>query len=193
MPGIDYLESNRKIAHIIVGVILAALVYAGWLSWWIVLIALIIGIIISMIFMHYDIPVIGWFLRVFERPHFIKRFPARGVIYLFIGLLVVTALFDKNIAAAAVLIWAFGDSVSALIGRYGNIKHPLNNERLIEGTLAGIVVATLASSLLVGLGKAFVASLITLSLESLELKFLKDTLDDNLMVPVIAALILYLI
>jgi len=152
---------------------------------------LIIGVLISIIYMYVDIPVIHWFLTRFERSHHIKKFPGRGVLFIFLSLTILMIFFQKNIVIASILIWAFGDSVSALVGKhYGTRKHPLNSKRVIEGTIAGIVAAAIAASFFVSIPAAIVASVVAMTIESLELTVFGRQLDDNFLVPIIAALVL---
>jgi len=155
---------------------------------------LIIGVIISLLYKSWDIPIIHWLLQTFERPDHIKTFPARGILFIFFSTLILMAFFEKNIVMASLMIWTIGDSISALIGKhYGKFKHPFNDVRLVEGTIAGIIAATLASSIFIVFYKALIASIIAMTLESLELRLFKYPIDDNILVPIISALVLLLL
>ena len=191
--NIDWHEINRKIFHILFGIIIALLVYYDAISAWGVLLFIGFGIIISIVSTFYDIPVITYFLNRFEREHLRKKFPGKGVIYFFLGLLFMMLTFEKSIVMAAIMIWIFGDSVSAIIGKnFGKIVHPLNYARLIEGTIAGIIAASLAASLFVYWPYAIIGATITLGIESIEWKLYRETFDDNFFVPVIGAAAIYL-
>lgn len=191
---IDWFEVKRKTAHIFVGVILAFLIYYNIITWWILLIALLAGISISLVSKKNRIILFDWMLNKFERSEYLDTFPGRGVIFLFLGLTIIMVLFNKQIVFASLMIWAFGDSISALVGKhYGRYKHPLNDARLIEGTIAGILFATIAASFFVPVINAFIASFIAIFVESIELKFIKKPIDDNFLVPVISAVMLWIL
>ncbi|MGV8140967.1 MAG: diacylglycerol/polyprenol kinase family protein [Candidatus Woesearchaeota archaeon] len=190
---IDWHEIRRKTFHIIGGLILALLVYFEILQSWMVLLIIGLGLILSMIYSIYDIPVIDYFLQRYERVHLRKKFPGKGVIYIFIALFIMMLIFERDIVIAGLMIWTFGDSMSALVGKhYGKIRHPLNNERLIEGTIAGMIAGGVAASFFVYWPYALISSTISMSIESLEWKLYKETFDDNLFVPLIGSTIIYI-
>ena len=192
--GIDWFEIRRKIFHILLGISLVFLISYSLINWFIVLLIFLLGIVVSISSKYVDLPFIDPLLKIFDRPEHKKFLPGKSVILLFLAILILMIFFDTKIICASILIWAFGDSFSAIVGKhYGRIRHPLNNDRLIEGTLAGIFMATIVSMYYVGLFAAFIASLVSMSIESLELKFLKHPLDDNFLVPIIAAIVLVLI
>jgi dolichol kinase len=191
---IDLFEISRKLFHILLGVILALGVYLDILRVWMVLIILLIGVIISMLYKLFDIPVIHSFLRHFEREHLRKTFPGRGVIYLFIGLLLLMLIFDKSIVLASLMIWTFGDSISAIVGKhYGRIRNPLNTVRWIEATIIAIIISGIAASFFVAWYYALIAAIIAMIIESIDLQLYHESLDDNFLVPVIAACVLYIL
>lgn len=190
----DWFEIRRKIFHIIVGILIVAAVYYDILTFGLVLFLLLLSLVLSYIYRTVDIPLIDYFLKRFERTEHIKKFPAKGVIFLLIGLLVLVSFFNKNIIMASVFIWAFGDSFSAVIGKsYGSRKLPLNSLKSIEGLIAGIIAATLASSLFVNWVYALVSSCIAIFVESLDIRFFDYIVDDNFLVPVAAGIILSLL
>jgi dolichol kinase len=188
-----YTEIYRKIFHILAGLCLVLLIYYDLAKAWEILLLLGVGIIISVISMYTDLPLIRYFLDAFEREHLRKTFPGKGVIYMLIGMLFLMITFEKNIVLAAMMIWTFGDSMSAIVGKtLGKVKHPWNDLRLIEGTLAGIIAATIAASAFVDWRYALAGSFVTLAIESMEWKLYKDTFDDNFFVPVIGAAVIFL-
>jgi len=189
---VDWLEIKRKTFHIIGGIILALLIYYDILKAWMVLLMAGAGIIISMTYALADIPLIHFFLKKFEREHLRKKFPGKGVIYLFLAILFMMLMFEKNIVVAGILIWAFGDGISALVGKhYGTIRHPLNTTRMIEGTLAGMIAASIAASFFVYWPFAIIASTIAMIVESIEWELYKQPFDDNFFVPVVGAFVIY--
>jgi dolichol kinase len=192
----DYaLEFRRKTFHVLLGIILVLSISYDIIQFRMCLVILITGLIISFASRNYDVPIINWFLEHFDRVEH-KSFPGRGVITIFFSLTVLMLLRDSgiistNIVLASIMIWTFGDSLSAIIGKtYGKIKHPLNNSRFIEGTASGIVGGALGAFIFVPIMPAIVASFIAILFESLELRLLKRPIDDNILVPLISALIL---
>lgn len=197
MPG-DSLELKRKVIHLLLGIIVVLLIYFNILKFWMAFVLLILGFIISLISVNHPIPIIKWFLEQFDRPQH-KRFPARGVITIIFSITLLLLLYEnlvlnKNIVLASLMIWTFGDSVTAIIGRqYGKVRHPLNDSRFIEGTVSGIIAGMLAAYIFVPLLAAFIASFIAISIESIELRLLKNPIDDNILVPLISAVVLYIV
>ncbi|MGV8151238.1 MAG: hypothetical protein ACP5NV_05930 [Candidatus Woesearchaeota archaeon] len=188
-------EFQRKTLHIVLGLILVTLIYYNFLQSWIMLIILILGILISYLSIKRNIPIIEWFLLKFDRKEH-KTFPGRGVVSIIFAstillMLKESMLLDKNIVLASLMIWTFGDSLSAIIGTsYNGRKHPLNNKRFIEGTLAGMIGGALAAWLFVPAIVAAITSIIAIGLESLEFKILKHPIDDNILVPLISAIVM---
>ena len=184
-PGSQWPEFKRKLFHILLGILIVMLVQLDILKLWMV---------ILLISIYIDIPIISWFLKHFERPKHIKTFPGKGVLFIIAALLVLMIFFPKNIISASIMIWTFGDSISWLIGRnFGKIRHPLNDARLVEGTIAGIIISTIAASMFVNILFALIASIAALGIESLEIKFFRGSIDDNLLVPLISAIVLFLL
>lgn len=182
------MEIKRQLFHIFFGLILVILLYFQIINTNFLFLLLILGLIISILSSHYKIPVINWFLKNFDRENvFIK---GQGPLTFIFGSLLVLLLFEKNIALASILILTFGDSFTHL-GYFGKLKNPLNKNKSLEGTIVGILAATLAASIFVSLLQSFLASLIAMTIESLDL--FKNKLDDNLILPLIAAFIIYLI
>ncbi len=194
LKKIDWHEINRKIFHILGGLILAAGIYFDIIKLWMIITTVLFGIILSIIYTKYNIPIIDYFLNTFEREHLKKKFPGKGVIYLFLAVIFMMLLFEKNIVIAGIMIWAFGDSMSAIVGKhYGNIKHPLNTTRVLEGTLAGIIAASITASFFVYWPYAIIGATIAMIIESLEWELYTKIFDDNLFVPLIGSTVIYLL
>ncbi|MGV8171951.1 MAG: diacylglycerol/polyprenol kinase family protein [Candidatus Woesearchaeota archaeon] len=194
MNKIDWHEVNRKLFHIIWGIIFSIIIYYDILKVWMVILALGAGIIISMLYIVYELPITHFFMKQFEREHLRKKFPGKGVIYLFVALVIMMLTFEKDIVLAGMMIWTFGDSMSALVGKhYGRIRHPLNDERLIEGTIAGIICGAIAASIFVNWQFAIIGSTISMAIESLDWKLYKEPFDDNLFVPLVGSFVIWLL
>ena len=105
-------------------------------------------------------------------------------------------LFDRDIALASIMILALGDSISHLVGeKYGRIKNIFNwkGTKLLEGTLAGTFAGFLGAAQFVSWQTAFVASFAAMVAEVIKIDFNDNTLDDNLVVPLIAGTVMFLI
>lgn len=185
------LEFKRQLFHVLFGLVLVVLLWYGILTAHILLGLAVIGIILSFFAKHKHIPGIHWFLQHCERAEDMKTFPGRGVIHYVLGCLLVLVFFEKNTAFASMMILALGDSVSHLVGRYyGKIKHPLNDKKLVEGWLAGILAGFAGALFFVDAGKAFFAAFIAMTAETIEWRVDRRVLDDNLFIPVIAAVVM---
>ena len=100
-------------------------------------------------------------------------------------------LFSLVIAEATILILAIGDSVTNIAGRhFGRTKYWFNPKKSLEGTVAGIIFSTVATSLLVGFGPALLASTVGMLVEALPLTIGRHDLDDNFVIPIISGLVL---
>ena len=90
------------------------------------------------------VPIISGIVDKTERDGVIDEFPGKGAITFFIGSLLALLFFGSNInvASAAIIILALGDSFSTLVGRrFGRHKIFYSSEKSIEGTIGGFVPA----------------------------------------------------
>lgn len=102
-------------------------------------------------------------------------------------------LFDKDIALAAIMILALGDSISHIVGeRFGHIRNIFNgnSKKLFEGTLAGTAAGTLGALLFVPFPEALVGSFAAMIAEVIEIDLNSKPLDDNLIVPLVAGTVI---
>lgn len=187
----DKFEFRRQIAHLFIGMTIVFLLKLKLLSSGLLFVILIIGGLISFISRKYKIPIIYEILLFFERPEDLKTFPGKGSLFLIMGSWLTTIFFKEDIALAAIMIVAIGDSVATIIGKFfGKIKNPLNSQKHLEGTVLAIVFSTLGAFYFVNFKAAFAASLITLVIESIYPSRLSKIIDDNLIIPIIAGLII---
>ncbi len=190
-------EVGRQIIHAGVGILLAAMYYFNILSSLAVFLGIIIGILISFICKRIDnIPVFSWFLKHYERDEEKKNFPGKGLIFYFVGILLVMQLFDKDIAIAAILILALGDSVSHLYGaKFGKLRNLFNGDgkKLLEGTLAGTIAGALGAMLFIPIPEAVLGSFVAMMVEVVKIDLNDKTLDDNIIVPLVAGTVIFLI
>jgi dolichol kinase len=186
------LELKRQAFHLIAGLAAAFAIAYGILEWKWFAILFIAGIILSLASTKAKLPVISWFLDNFERKD--AAFPGKGALFMVLSAAIVAAFFDKSAAAASIAILAAGDSVSHVSGKMlGKTKHPFNKNKLIEGTLAGFLAASAAALIFVPLQYAVMASAIAMLIEGFEIKLGKTLVDDNLIIPIAAAITIYVL
>lgn len=104
-------------------------------------------------------------------------------------------IFDKSIAMASIIICALGDSLSHLVGKWvGRVKHPFSNTKFIEGHIVGAIIGALGAMLFVSPLTALVAASIAMFVEGIDIEFrMSWILDDNLVVPLTAGIVMFLI
>jgi len=188
-------ENQRQVFHILLGIAFIVLIYFDVLTAFRIFVLLIFGIIISLLSKKYKISIVWQLLRKFERPSVMKKFPGKGTIFFFVGVLLVLRLFEKDIALASIIILTFGDSVSHIIGmKFGRIKHPFNGngKKKLEGTVAGTIVAFLGALIFVHPLLAFLGALTGMGAEALQLQLNNNEVDDNIIVPLVAGTVMLL-
>ena len=192
MP-ISALEIRRNIFHLVLGVSLFFFVQNSsqeFASQAIGVTALC-GLLVSLLSLNYRIPFISWFLDKFDRPADKNRFPGKGAFYFFVGSFIVVSFFSKDVASASIIILAVGDSVGHVVGAsIGRISHPFHAEKKLEGTIAALIASVACVSWLVGFLPALLASAAAMLVEMVD--FEKFQVNDNILVPLIAALVLSL-
>lgn len=122
------------------------------------------------------------------------RFKPSGAVYVLIAAFLTTFFFTPAIAATAMAMMLVGDAAAALVGRrYGRIV--LIDGKSFEGALAFFVAALVAAAVV----SAFVpvpasfpraAAVAALAAALAELAARRLRIDDNLSVPLVAALAL---
>lgn len=177
------LELRRKLFHSCFGLFLMLILFYSGRKNLIIFLSLLIlcgSIIIIWRLQGNQILIIEWFEKTFERKN--VKFPGYGAFWFVLGtLLLALSISNANEIAAGILILALGDSAATIFG-IGSI-HPLpyNKCKTIEGSVA-FFIFSLPSCLLMGwmgLPLALLASIV----ESLPVSF-----DDNLLIPIAAAL-----
>ena len=191
--GLSNLELKRKSVHIFAGVFAALFYYFGLINWMHVLVIIIIGFLLSNYLKKHKVPFLDWFLERMDRKEDRIKFPGKGAIFLMIGIFLSIIIFPKNIAVASIMILALGDGVSALLGQFGKYPHPFNRFKFIEGTIAGIISGTIGAAIFVPFWQGLIASIFAMTFEAMDIVLLKDKIDDNLIVPVVAGAVLVII
>ncbi len=189
-------EFYRQIVHLMVGIGTAILIYYEVLSSLALLLLIIVGVLASFISKRTNLPGFSFFLHHLEREEQRKTFPGRGLIFYFVGVLLVIELFPRDIALASIMVLAFGDSISHIVGeRFGQLKNIFNgkSKKLLEGTLAGAIVGFLGAAIFVPFSQAFLGSFAAMIAEVIEIDFNQQPLDDNMVVPLVAGTVMYLV
>jgi dolichol kinase len=187
---INKSEINRKLIHILYGLLLSILLFLRIIDVYILFLITFIFVILSVLIKKgVKLPFRKKIYSV--QRSYEKKFPFKGVIFYSLGCFISVLVFDLRIAIASILILAFGDGVSTLIGPFGKLKHPFNNFKFLEGIFAGFIVAVIASSFVVPFKFAVLASFGAMVIEGLEFKINGFKIDDNLLIPLTAGLILH--
>jgi dolichol kinase len=189
--GTFSLELVRKIVHILVGV----LIVLGFNSHLLDLPLLFLILMLFAATVLYNLKAeIELLTNILSINRADATVPGLDILFYFIGCFIVLWLFPLQIASAAILILAFGDAIAHLISRsFGGTQTVLTKTTYLEGTIAGIVAGTLAAWLYVPLLPAFLASAASMLVEAGELNIENHHIDDNLVVPIVAALLLALL
>lgn len=184
-------EYKRQLFHAIFGVGIVILLIYKILTPFILFLALLVGIALSLICMKYRVPVIRWFLEQFERE---GTHPGKGAICFLIGVLLAVKLFPEDVAYASIMILALGDSTAHFFGeKFGKIKHPLSKEKLLEGSLLGTLLGFLGAVIFVPPLQAVIAATIAMIAEAMEIEFNNQLIDDNISIPLVAGVTILLI
>jgi len=188
------LEFRRQIAHLVTGISIVFLLKMKVLNAFLLILILIVGGLLSFISRKYKIPFIYEVLQFFERPEEIKRFPGKGSFFLVLGCLLCILAYSENIAYAAITIMAVGDSMASVYGIYLGIhKNPFNPKKHIDATIFAILLTTLGAFTFVDFHQALMGASGAMLIEAMIREKINRIIDDNLIVPVMAGLIISLV
>ena len=186
------LEIRRQTFHICYGISIVILLYFEFINSYVLLAMFLVGLMLSfMARKKEDLPLISAFLKKFGRKEELATLPGKGMIFYTLGSFIAVAFFPKNIALASIMILALGDATSRLVGPYGYLKHPFHSDKFIEGIIAGAIAAFLGALFFVPLSQALFASVISMFIESLDIKVRGFKIDDNLMIPIASAVVMH--
>ncbi len=187
-------EMRRKIFHIVFGIVLAAFVYLDYLDAMSLGILLAVGIALSFIEKKQKLPFLSPMLDIFERSADRKSFPAKGMLLFLGGVFLAVFLFPKDIALASIMVLTLGDAAAHIFGiHFGNVRSPLAEHRFIEGAFAGIIAGFFGALFFVPPLHALVAATAAMLVEAIEFNIPKLSVDDNILVPVVAGASLLLL
>jgi dolichol kinase len=172
----------RKTIHIIGGIIVIFLGNYSIYSWGLPATLKLAGLLllITMIgeFVRVDWNLMPWTDRIAkekEKHHF------SAVTYFFAVSIILLALFETNVAFAAISIAIVGDGFAACIGmKWGRKSVPWNTHKSWKGMYAYIIAAVIASSFFVPLSVGIPLAIIAGLTESM-----CEHIDDNFLIPLL--------
>lgn len=189
------IELKRQLFHAIAGIVAVILLNYNILNLEILGMIIILGFIISIVSRKFRIPLISWFLKHMEREENLKRFPGKGALFYVMGIFFAVLLFRQETAYASILIMSLGDSTATYIGKRfnGRIRHPFSSRKYLEAALIGGFAGFLGAMLFINPGIALISSIAAMVFEGIDVKLGFTQVDDNLIIPVVAGLIITLL
>lgn len=182
-PSCTMNESLRQVVHLVFGLGIAGFILAFDRDIAISVLALVlfVGFILSdAISRGYTIPVVSTIIGGLERR---DAAPGKGALFFALGALFSLVFFEKEVAFVGLVVLSLLDSITTIAGvRFGKTR--IYNHKSLEGTLAGIAVTTAALALIVPPLAALATAAVT------GLAELLSPVDDNLVIPVVACLVL---
>ncbi|MFO7872267.1 MAG: hypothetical protein R6U26_01330 [Candidatus Undinarchaeales archaeon] len=180
-------ELRRQLFHF-GGLVFVVMSY--FIPYYLFLYILIAGIFISFIFLplkrFLGIKVLDDWLRKEERDNLFLK----GIVFFLIGItsvLIFTRSFE--IFRVAVLVLVLGDASSTIVGKvFGTKKLPYNGNKTAEGTFAFFIFAFIGAFTQLPYFMAIITALFGAFVESLPLK-----IDDNLTIPILVGVLLWLL
>ncbi len=195
-PHEELLEIRRKSIHLLFGVVLAGCIWLRLIDALLLMSAslFLLGFFLLIREFHCKVPWLYSILRLFEREKYIRAFPGKSAICFLFACALSALLFPRDIAVASILILAFGDALSNLIGHhFGKTLTPLHPIKKIEGPLAASLISAIAASFFVPFWPALAASVGAMIMEIPEWKIFGIHIDDNIIIPMTSGLILLLL
>lgn len=194
--GTMRLELIRKAVHVLVGVLIALGISSGVLSvWTLAFLTAMLGIIV-LVNARYEQELLT---RVLSINRADAAIPGLDLLAYFVGCLIVVAVIGASdapmgIALAAILILAIGDPLAHLFGTsFGGRVAAVTPMSYRIGFIAGTIGGALAAWIHVGFLPALVASFIAMFVEAGELRIANHHIDDNLTIPLVSALVLWIL
>jgi len=180
------LELRRQLLHMGFGIVLITLLYFGILNIYLMIGGLTLALILSRLCTMTQIPIASWVMDRFERKEFRHKFPGKGPIFFMMGSIVVLYFFPLHIALAAMVILSVGDAVSHIAGKLLS-RRSYKYLKSVEGTAVAIVASFFGVLIFVNFAAALVGVSVSLLFEDLKLG-----IEDNLFLPIVAAIIMSL-
>ena len=183
-------EIRRKIVHMLLGFVFVLLVYYDLFEGIHFVLLFFIGLVLSWLCKQRVVFFFSRALTIFERAEEINRFPGKGAITFVAGCGLAVLLFSKRAALTAIIVLAFADAASLIIGKFfGRLVHPLNPHKHIEGLIAGFIFGVPAALVFLPTFRAFIVAAFAAVIETMNLRIGSLRIDDNLSVPLATGLI----
>ena len=184
---ISPLELRRQALHLCFGIFLVSMLYFHMFNIYSLIAIFLGGCILSFLCKRYRVPLASWVMDKFERPENRYVFPGKGPIFFMLGSMIVVYFFPLKIALASIMILTLGDAVSHVFGKLLS-RRTYKHLKSVEGTVAGIAFSFFGALLFVNVFAALFGSLLSMGLETIKM----EGIDDNLLIPIVAALIMSL-
>jgi len=184
-------KAIRRIIHVFTGISIILLIVYNILNTRLLFYFLLVSIILSLLSIKIKIPVIHKLVLMYKKEK--EMPPGRGFLFFILGSLLVLKLFPQDIALASIAILTFADPASHLFGSLLGKFKIIDNNKHVEGTILGILIGTLSALFFVNFIEAFLACSIAMLAEYLEFRVANNTIDDNLIIPLIAGTVIYLL
>jgi dolichol kinase len=185
-------EVIRQCVHFIYGILIIILTSKDTIDDKILYILGILGLVVAAWYRQKKIPVLKNILKILGRERENRIFPLKGLIFFTFGSALTLTLYERDIALASIMILTVGDSVSRLTGPRGKLKLFYNRGKNLEGSLGGALVAILGSQFFVPWPEAILGSAVAMLAEGLEVSIREYEIDDNLYIPPLAGLVIWL-
>lgn len=193
-PRIKFSEVKRQLFHLSYGcfIVFATLFFSRFIVGGFLTLLLFVGGILTLIHKKNRIGFIDLVLQHVERPRDMDVFPAKGAFFYTFGAAMTLLIFPENIALASILILAIGDSVSHLAGRMIRKRRQNPNvKKLVEGTIVGVLLSSVATAFFVDPLFGFISATVAMVIEFLERVLAR--VDDNFYIPLISAIVLFVL
>ena len=180
-------EKKRQLIHILLGgiYVIIAFFLPKELSFISFLVIFATGSFISYTHAHLTpVPFVKDIIEKVERKKE-THIPGRAALSFTLGVILSTILFysfDKLILVGAILALTFGDGFSTIIGKtFG--KRKTTDGKTIEGTIGGIIAATIALSLFFNFEIALATAIFAMLAEYIPI-------NDNYTIPIVTGIVL---
>ncbi len=182
-----YKELRRKTLHLIIGILLTIFLYKYYPKSIIISTTiLIVGITTSILVYYEKIRFLDRILYYFERE---EKIPGRGVITLFIGILLPYIFLEKNIALIAGLAVSIVDSTATITGIFLEKKR---EKSFIASIIGGFLLLVILTSFYaqIRIELTIIGSITASITEYYSKKY--DFIDDNITIGIITGLTVWL-
>lgn len=180
------IEFRRQFVHVVLGLVFIALMYFLEFNQAVLTIGVIslAGFVLSLLIKKGLVKssLLDSIIGAVTRKHEI-RITGEPALWFALGTMLTILFFPvKSIVIGALIVLTFGDATSTIVGKkLGKIR--LKGNRTFEGSIAGIIIATLLLTPFFSLQTAFIAAFLGMLSEYFPF-------NDNVTMPLVAAIVL---